>query len=148
MKSPNFFAELKRRNVIRAAILYLGAVWALAQGISQLGPSLGAPEWATRWFLVAAAIGFPFWIAFAWFYEFTPEGLKRESEIEPAESITRHTGRKLDFAIIGVLAFAVVLLLTDRFVLRHGVNESTVAPISENSIAVLPFVNMSEDKAN
>ena len=56
----NFFSELKRRNVIRATILYLGAVWALAQGISQLGPSLGAPEWATRWFLVAAGIGFPF----------------------------------------------------------------------------------------
>src|SRR5919109_235605 len=144
----NFFSELKRRNVIRAAILYVGAVWALAQGISQLGPSFGAPEWATRWFLVAAAIGFPFWIAFSWFYEFTPEGLKRESEIDAADSITHRTGRKLDFAIIGVLAVAVVLLLTDRFVLRHGVNETIVAPIPEKSIAVLPFVNMSEDKAN
>jgi adenylate cyclase len=148
MNRGNFFSELKRRNVIRAAILYLGAVWAIAQGISQLGPSLGAPEWMLRWFLVAAGIGFPFWIAFAWFYEFTPEGLKRESEIDPAESITHHTGRKLDFAIIGVLAVAVVLLLTDRFVLRHGVNETTAVPIAENSIAVLPFVNMSEDKAN
>src|SRR5262244_2673288 len=144
MNSRNLFTELKRRNVIRATILYLGAVWALAQGISQLGPSVGAPEWATRWFLVAAGIGFPFWIAFAWFYEFTPEGLKRESEIDPAESITHHAGRKLDFAIIGVLTIAVVLLLTDRFVLRHGVNEK----IAVESIAVLPFVNMSEDKAN
>jgi TolB-like protein/Flp pilus assembly protein TadD len=146
MKPGRFFAELKRRNVIRAAILYLGAVWALAQGIAQLGPSVGAPDWTTRWFLVAAAIGFPFWITFAWFYEFTPEGLKRESEIE-ASSITRHTGRKLDFTIIGVLTVAVVLLLTDRFVLRH-VDETTVAPITENSIAVLPFVNMSEDRTN
>ena len=67
MNPRNFLAELKRRNVIRAAILYLGAVWALAQGISQLGPSVGAPEWATRWFLVAAAIGLPFCFAFAWF---------------------------------------------------------------------------------
>src|SRR6476646_5798216 len=148
MDSRNFFGELKRRNVIRAAILYLGGVWALAQGISQLGPSVGAPEWATRWFLVAAAIGFPFWIAFAWFYEFTPEGLKRESEIDPAESITHHTGRKLDFAIIGVLAVAVVLLLTDRFVLRHGVNETAAAGIPEKSIAVLPFENLSSDKEN
>src|SRR4051812_17707474 len=144
----SFLHELKRRNVFRAAILYLGAVWALAQGISQLGPSLGAPEWATRWFLAAAAIAFPFWIAFAWFYEFTPEGLKRESDIDPAESITHHTGRKLDFAIIGVLAVAVVLLLTDRFVLRHGVNQTTAVPIPEKSIAVLPFVNMSDDKSN
>ena len=148
MNPRNFLAELKRRNVIRPAILYLGAVWALAQGISQLGPSVGAPEWATRWFLVAAGIGFPFWVAFAWFYEFTPEGLKRESEIDPAESIKHRSGRKLDFAIIGVLAVAVVLLLTDRFVLRHGVNEATALPIAEKSIAVLPFVNMSEDKAN
>jgi TolB-like protein/Flp pilus assembly protein TadD len=144
----NFFAELKRRNVIRAVILYVGAVWALAQGISQLGPSVGAPEWATRWFLVAAGIGFPFWIAFAWFYEFTPQGLKRESEIDPAESITHRTGRKLDFAIIGVLAVAVVLLLTDRFVLRHGVNETTAAPIPEKSIAVLPLMNSTGDPGN
>ncbi len=149
MDPRNFFAELKRRNVIRTAILYLGAIWALAQGISQLGPSLGAPEWTTRWFLVAAGIGFPFWIAFAWFYEFTPEGLKRESEIDPADSIKQHAGgRKLDFAIIGVLSVAVVLLLTDRFVLRHGVNERAALPITEKSIAVLPFVNMSEEKAN
>lgn len=146
MNPTKFFSELKRRNVIRAAILYVGAVWALGQGISQLGPSLGAPEWATRWFLVAAGIGFPFWIAFAWFYEFTPEGLKRESEIDRAESITRHTGRRLDFAIIGVLAVAVVLLLTDRFVLRHGVNETMALPIAEKSIAVLPFVDMSQAK--
>jgi len=140
----NFFSELKRRNVIRAAILYVGSVWALAQGISQLGPSLGAPEWATRWFLVAAGIGFPFWSAFAWFYELTPEGLKRESEIDPAESIAHSAGRKLDFVIIGVLAVAVVLLLTDR--LRHGVNEATALPIAEKSIAVLPFVDMSQAK--
>ena len=144
----DFFSELKRRNVIRAAILYLGAVWALAQGIAQLGPSVGAPAWVTRWFLVAAAIGLPFSIAFAWFYEFTPEGLKLESEIDPTESIPRHTGRKLDFAIIGVLTVAVVLLLTDRFVLRHGVNEITAVPIPEKSIAVLPLMNSTGDAAN
>ncbi len=146
MKSWRFFAELKRRNVIRAAIFYLGAVWALAQGIAQLSPSVGAPEWTTRWFLIAAAIGFPFWIAFAWLYEFTPQGLKRESEVE-ARSIPRHTGRKLNLAIIGVLTVAVVLLLTDRFVARH-VDETLGPPIAENSIAVLPFVNMSAEKAN
>ena len=148
MNERNFLSELKRRNVIRAAILYVGGVWALAQGIAQLGPSLGAPEWLTRWFLVAAAIGFPFWLAFAWFYEFTPEGLKRESEVDRAESITHQTGRKLDFAIIGVLALAVVLLLTDRFVLRHGVNQMRAVVIPEKSIAVLPFDNLSEEKQN
>ena len=148
MNPRNLFAELKRRNVIRAAILYIGAVWALAQGLSQLGPSVGAPEWATRWFLVAAGIGFPFSIAFAWFYEFTPQGLKRESEIDAADTIAHRTGRNLDFAIIGVLALAVVLLLTDRFVLRHGVNQTTTAAISEKSIAVLPLLNSTGDPAN
>ena len=140
------FAELKRRNVIRAAVLYGGAAWALAQGIAQLTPVVNAPEWAARWFLVAACIGFPFWLAFAWFYEWTPEGFKREREVEDHESITHHTGRKLDFAIIGVLSLAVVLLLTDRFVLRRGVNQEADIAISKQSIAVLPFVNMSSDK--
>jgi TolB-like protein/Flp pilus assembly protein TadD len=140
----SLFSELKRRNVLRAGAFYIAATWALAQGIAQLGPAFGMTEWGTRWFVIAAVIGFPFWIAFAWFYEFTPEGLKRESEVEPHESITHHTGRKLDFAIIGVLAVAVVLLLTDRFVLHHGVNER--AAVEEHSIAVLPFVDMSSGK--
>ena len=142
----SFFTELRRRNVIRAAVLYGGAAWALAQGIAQLTPVVNAPEWAARWFLVAACIGFPFWLAFAWFYEWTPEGFKREREVEDHESITHHTGRKLDFAIIGVLSLAVVLLLTDRFVLRRGVNQEADIAISKQSIAVLPFVDMSQGK--
>src|SRR4030095_4284374 len=71
-----------------------------------------------------------------------------KGELARAEPITHRTGRKLDFAIIGVLAVAVVLLLTDRFVLRHGVNETTAASIAEKSIAVLPFENLSEEKQN
>jgi TolB-like protein/Tfp pilus assembly protein PilF len=146
---PGLFAELRRRNVIRAAVLYAGAVWALAQGIAQLGPAFGMPDWGTRWFVIAGVIGFPFWIAFAWFFEFTPEGIKRERDVEPGESITPHTGRKLDFAIIGVLAVAVVLLLTNTFVWHKGAGltaDADSVPIAEHSIAVLPFVNMSSDK--
>ena len=60
---PSFVSELRRRNVFRAGALYIGAIWALAQGIAQLGPSVGLPDWSTRWFIVACAIGFPFWIA-------------------------------------------------------------------------------------
>src|SRR5665213_2306167 len=112
----NFIAELKRRNVLRAGALYLGAVWALAQGISQLGSSVGAPEWFTRWFLVAAGIGFPFAMLFSWFYEWTPHGIQRESEVEQNESVKRANGKKLDRWIIAVLAIAVVLLLTNQFV--------------------------------
>jgi TolB-like protein len=137
-------AELKRRNVLRAAVLYAGAVWAFGQGLSQFSPALSLPDWVTRWFLIACIIGFPFWIAFAWFYEFTPSGLKRESEIDPFDSIAHSTGRKLDFWIIGVLTVAVVLLLTNQFVQRKNVN--ALVAVSGQSIAVLPLTNESGDK--
>jgi len=140
------FQELKRRNVPRAGVLYAGVVWALAQGIAQLGSFVGLPDWAVRWFIMVAVIGFPFWLAFAWFYEFTPSGLKRESEIDPGDSVAHSTGRKLDFWIIGVLVVAVVLLLTNQFVLHHGVNEQAGIVAPPNSIAVLPFTNMSDDR--
>jgi TolB-like protein/Flp pilus assembly protein TadD len=145
---PSLFAELRRRNVFRAGALYAAAAWLLAQVVTQILPVFDAPPWLLRWVIAALVVGFPFWIAFAWFYEFTPVGIKRESAVEPHESITHHTGRKLDFAIIGVLAVAVVLLVTDRFVLHHGVNEEAAVPIAEHSIAVLPFVNMSDEKSN
>lgn len=144
MADFHLLAELKRRNVLRAAVLYAGAVWAFGQGLSQFSPALGLPDWVTRWFLVAAVIGFPFWVAFTWFYEFAPGGLKRESEIDPTDSVARHTGRKLDFWIIGVLTVAVVLLLTNTFVLRKGGNDT--AAISSKSVAVLPLANASDDK--
>lgn len=137
----SFLAELQRRNVPRAAVLYVGAVWALAQGIAQLSPAVGLPDMAARWFLIACCVGFPFWLAFAWLYEWTPQGLKRESGIAADVSITRSTGRRLDRAIIAVLAIAVVLLLADRFVLRKGDD----AAIPEKSIAVLPLLNESGD---
>ncbi|MGH8091603.1 MAG: tetratricopeptide repeat protein [Rudaea sp.] len=140
----SFIAELQRRNVIRAGVLYIGAVWALAQGIAQLGPPMGAPDRIVRWFVIAACIGFPFWLAFAWFYEWTSQGLRRESEIAADASIVRSAGRKLDRAIIAVLAIAVVLLLTEILV---PPKESSAADTTK-SIAVLPFVNMSGDKDN
>ncbi|HEV7123762.1 MAG TPA: hypothetical protein VGN24_10145, partial [Rhodanobacter sp.] len=157
MKAGDFFSELRRRNVLRAGAVYAAAVWALAQGIAQLGPSVGAPEWVTRWFLVAAIIGLPFWLAFAWFYEFTSHGFKRESEVDPADSLTHRTGRKLDRWIIGILCVAVVLLVTNQFVLRHDATDvadhhaaaevaATLARVPAKSIAVLPLVNESADQ--
>ena len=65
------YTNFRRRDVFRVGALYAAGVWALAQGIAQLGPAFGMPDWGTRWFVIAAIIGFPFWIAFAWFYEFT-----------------------------------------------------------------------------
>ena len=156
MKPASLLAELKRRNVLRAGVLYAAAVWALAQGLAQLLPVFDAPNWVTRWFVVACIIGFPFWLAFAWFYHFTSAGFKRESEVAPGDSIAHSTGRKLDFWIIGVLAVAVVLLTTNTLLLRRGSTRAadrvdpstlavTLAKLSEKSVAVLPLVNESGD---
>ncbi len=146
--------QLERRNVLRAAALYVGTVWALAQGIAQLAPVFGIPDWGVRWFVAAGAIGFPFWIAFAWFYAFTPQGLKRESDLDPADPAARGPDRRLDKWIIAVLAVAVVLLVTNQFVLRRdatSVAEATAHGATPaaglRSIAVLPLVNASGDAA-
>jgi TolB-like protein/Tfp pilus assembly protein PilF len=140
---PSLLAELKRRNVLRAGVLYIGATWALAQGLAQLLPLFGDYAWIARWFVLAAALGFPFWIAFAWFYEFTPQGLKRESEIPQDDSTAHSTGRTLDRAIIAVLAIAVVLLTTDLVNRHHQAVDA--APGAMKSIAVLPLLNESGD---
>jgi hypothetical protein len=122
-----FLAQLKRRNVPRAAVLYVGAVWALAQGIAQLAPSIGAPEGTTRWFLIAATIGFPFWIVAAWRFELTPYGLRRESDVASNAIAAKQSRRTLDLAISGVLSIAVVLLLTERFARHRDANDPTTA---------------------
>lgn len=143
-----FIGELKRRNLPRAVILYVGSIWALAQGIAQLGPELGAPESATRWFLLAAAIGFPLWLAFSWRYEFTSRGLRLEGEVDDDAHDARTVKRRTDLIIIGVLAIAVVLLLTDRLVERSlpaQAGPATAASVVGNAIAVLPFDNQSND---
>ena len=103
MTRPSFFAELKRRNMYRAAAICAASAWLLVQVAEQELPTFHGPEWVLRWIMIAAAIGFPFWIAFAWFYEITPEGIKREREIEPHESITAHTGKRMDRWIISIL---------------------------------------------
>lgn len=141
---PSFLAELKRRNVLRAGVLYIGAVWALAQGIAQLAPVFGAPGWITRWFVIAAAVAFPFWLVFAWIFEFTARGLKREDAL-PADPVrVQSAARRLDFAIIAVLTVAVVLLLTNTFVWHKGSGfESQSA--GAKSVAVLPLTNESGD---
>ena len=144
-----FFAELKRRHVVRASVLYIGAVWALAQGIAQLTPVVGAPDWAARWFLIAAAIGFPFWLVFAWVFEFTSHGLVREDELPPDPARVHSTARKLDLAIIAVLSVAVVLLLANTFVWRKGAGlgggAADLANVPQKSVAVLPLTNESGD---
>ena len=139
---PSFFAELKRRNVLRAAALYIGAAWALSQGVAQLLPVFDFPNWVIRWFVIAALIGFPFAMLISWFYEWTPHGIQRESDVVPEASITRETGKKLDRWIIAMLSLAVVLLLTNQFVYR-GAPVTQGDPALVKSIAVLPFLDLS-----
>src|SRR5574337_1270316 len=156
LKAAAFFNELKRRNVLRAGTFYVAAAWALSQGLAQLLPVFNAPNWITQWFVIACVIGFPFWVTFAWFYEFTPTGLKLESEIAPGDSIQEHTGKRADRWIIATLSVAVVLLITNTFVLHRDANSqadvadakaiaATLAKVPKQSVAVLPFGNESGD---
>ena len=144
----SFFAELGRRNVFRVAFAYVVASWVLLQFVDVISPILELPLWAPKLILVLIAVGLVPALIFAWAFELTPEGIKKESDVDRSGSITPQTGRKLNKVIIGSLVIAVVLLLVDRqFNDTETAPEESVAAISdtEKSIAVLPFVNMSSD---
>lgn len=145
MNPKKFFAELQRRNVYKVAVAYGVVSWLLIQITTQIFPVFEIPAWAIRLIVLALAVGFPIALVLAWAYELTPEGVKRTEEIDPKKSIARSTGRKLDFAIIGILVTVIAVLAFLRF--RTSATPS--APdVAEKSIAVLPFENRSEDKAN
>jgi len=140
---PSFFGELRRRNVFRVGIAYLAAVWLLIQVADVVLSNFAAPAWIIQALIFSLALGFPFVLALAWFYELTPEGVKAASDLEVVEGV-KFTGRKLDFAIIGLLVLAVGFLLGRDYVLdRPG--DLVLTDENQPSIAVLPFVNMSSD---
>jgi TolB-like protein/Flp pilus assembly protein TadD len=139
-----FLAELRRRNVLRVAAFYAAVAWLLVQIATQVLPVFNVPTWTLRLVVVTVLLGFPFALVFAWFYELTPEGLKRENEVDRSQSIARNTGRKLDRLIIGVLAAAVVVLLANQFVLHKDLSDTALG----KAIAVLPLVNDTGDPAN
>ena len=155
---PSFFAELKRRNVYKVAVAYAVISWLLIQVATQVFPFFEIPNWAVRLVVLLLILGFPVALILSWAFEITPEGIKRESEIGPNESITRHTGRKI-VGITVVLAIIAAGMLAFQL-LRSGsaakpASSSTIAPTSntdaaapEKSIAVLPFDNLSDDKSN
>ncbi len=146
----SFFAELKRRNVFRVAIAYIIVAWLLLQISDTLVPALHLPEWFNSGIALLLILGFPIAIIFAWAFEMTPDGVKREREVDRSNSITSKTGQKLNLAIILSLAIAVVYFATDKFALRDdpATTEEVVATSVHPSIAVLPFVNMSDDASN
>jgi TolB-like protein/Flp pilus assembly protein TadD len=143
MDPSHFLAELKRRNVYKVAAAYGVVAWLLIQAASIIFPTYEVPAWTMKVLIAALAIGFPVAAILAWAFELTPEGLVRSDEVAPNESITRRTGRKLDFLIIGVLMVVITLLVTDRFWRR-----SVFPSATGKSIAVLPFENLSRDPDN
>ena len=149
----SLIAELKRRNVFRVGVAYAIVAWLLVEVASVLLPTFDAPDWVMKAFSSLVILGFPLALILAWAFELTPEGFKRETAVDPAESITSKTGRKLDFAIIGLLVLAVVYFAVDKFVLEQAEVATEQVPAAESiardkSVAVLLFDNLSEDAAN
>ena len=167
----SFFEELKRRNVFRVGIAYVLLGWVVLQAADFALDIIDAPNWIIQALLIVGLAGLPITLFFAWAFEITPEGIKREADVDRSASIAPQTSRKLDRAIITFLTLAVVLLLADRFLNEKPVEkpadskpgtvsvpvEKVSDPLSANpasapdplpeaqSIAVLPFVNMSSD---
>jgi TolB-like protein/Flp pilus assembly protein TadD len=138
------WAELNRRNVVKVAVAYAVVSWLLLQLTDVLVPLLGLPDWTGRLVFLLLLIGFPLALFFAWAYELTPEGLKREKDVDRSASTTQQTGRKLDYLIIGVLGIVVIYFVSEKFFWPEEV--PTPAPaVTEQTVAVLPFVNMSAD---
>jgi len=166
----SFFNELKRRNVFRVGAAYVVVAWLVIQVVETIFPAFGFDDGAVRIVTIIFGIGLVPTLIFAWAFELTPEGLKKESEVDRSQSITPHTGKKLDRMIMVVLALALGYFAFDKFVLnpqreaqqlasleeqkntevaqalQQGRTEGLVESYGDKSIAVLPFVDMSSDK--
>src|SRR5210317_2066624 len=129
---PKLIEELRRRNVARVGALYLVAGWLLLQIADVLFGLLDVPGWGLRLVLGILILGFPLALIFSWVYELTPEGIKRESEIDRTQSVTEHTSKKLGVATVALLAAAVTLLLLDRFI---GPGETDTSDASSAPVA-------------
>jgi TolB-like protein/cytochrome c-type biogenesis protein CcmH/NrfG len=149
----SLLAELKRRNVVKAAVLYVVASWLILQ-IADVGVSLlGLPDWVGKSVFLLLVLGLPLVLIFSWVYELTPEGLKREKDVDQNLSSTAETGRKINVLIVVLLVLAIATVIIDRLVpesataVRSPVPDEVekVIPATGQSIAVLPFVNMSND---
>jgi len=149
------FAELKRRNVFRVGIAYLVIAWLILQVGEVLGPALRLPEWTNSALVFFLILGLPAALFFAWVFELTPEGVKFERDIDRSQSVTTETGQKVNQVIIVVLVLAVAFFAFDKFVLDPSRDAELVeaaaeaaaeeATVERNSIAVLPFVDLSPD---
>ncbi len=153
----SFFNELKRRNVFKVAAAYVIVGWLIMQAGEVMAPALNLPEWVNSLLAFFLILGFPLALFFAWAFEMTPEGLKKEKDVDRSQSITQVTGQKLNNVIIGILVLALGYFAIDKFVLQPQVaTEPSIASeeivtdeaAEEHSIAVLPFVDMSANSDN
>ncbi|QIL20421.1 hypothetical protein [Thermomonas sp. HDW16] len=160
----NLITELRRRNVIRMAGLYLVGAWLITQVAATVLPLFGAPDWVARSVIVVLAIGFVPALIIAWVFELTPSGLKRDADVSPEQSIAPQTARRMDRMIIVVLVLALGYFGFDKFVLSPRRDAAlvssvqtqeaartaakSVAKASDHSIAVLPFVSRSNEADN
>ena len=153
----SFIKELKRRNVIKVAAAYIIVGWLIMQAGEVMGPALHLPEWVNSTLAFFLILGFPLAIIFAWAFEMTPDGIKKEKDVDRSQSITNVTGQKLNYTVIVLLVAALVYFAYDKFVARPQIPATPVtasvepseAPADEyQTIAVLPFVNMSDDASN
>ena len=156
-----FYNELKRRNVFRVSAAYVVGAWLLIQVAETIFPLFGFDDTLARIVVILLAIGFPLFLLFSWVFEITPEGLKKEKDIDRTASVTHKTGKHLDRIIIVLLALALGYFALDKFVLeparvsdlveetaQQARSEALVESYGDKSIAVLPFVNMSDDAGN
>ena len=150
----SLFNELKRRNVFRVAIAYIVMAWLLMQVADVILNNIEAPGWVFRVILLVIGIGFLLALFFAWAFELTPDGLKRDADVTPEQSIAPQTARRMERIILALFALALVFFAIDKFVLAPERESSLVAEavkdsqdvtpvISDKSIAVLPFRNRS-----
>ncbi|MGB5166398.1 MAG: tetratricopeptide repeat protein [Woeseiaceae bacterium] len=145
----SLFQEFKRRNVFRVAVAYAIISWLVVQVADTAVPALRLPEWVPSLIFLLIALGFLPTLIFAWAFELTPEGIKREKDVDRTQSITGDTGKKLNQVTLLALALVVALVITDRFIAPREASESAAAveaPDGEVSIAVLPFTDMSPDR--
>lgn len=145
----SLFVELKRRNVLRVAAAYLVVGWLLTEVLTTILPTLGAPEWTSRAVILCFAFGFIPAVIFSWVYELTPEGIKREHEVERDDSITSTTAKKLDYVTVAAVIVGVIFVAL--FSARSSDDEQLplgLVSIGNASIAVLPFENLSDNQEN
>ena len=144
----SFFEELKRRNVVRVGIAYVLLGWVVMQGADFMLDLVGAPEWVIRVFAIAGLVGLPFALFFAWAFELTPEGIKRESEVDRSQTNSPDTGKKLNGVIIGLLLAVILLMGIERLFFAGGSGPESAPATAEvkapKTIAVLPFADLSQ----